>query len=133
MIAIAEFLSRIELPSKLAPVQEEDVSSASFDALSRLEESRAVINIARYPGNEFAGEHFYKKECAGCHGERGFGDATGLIPPLAGQRSQYLLRQVQNFRKGDRLHDDPRDSGIFNQFGDGEIADMLANLSLQDD
>ena len=107
--------------------------STSFDALARLQESLAVVNIARYPGNEFAGERFYNKECAGCHGERGFGNADGLIPPLAGQRSQYLLRQVQNFRKGDRLHDDPRDSEIFKQFGNGEIADMLAYLSLQDD
>lgn len=133
VIAISHYLSSIELPSKLAPLEEEDVESESFDAFARLKESRAVVNIGRYPGNEFAGEHFYKKECAGCHGERGFGGAEGLTPPLAGQRSQYLLRQVQNFRNSDRLHDDPRDSGIFQQFGDGQIADMLAYLSLQDD
>ena len=133
VIAISHYLSSIELPSRLAPLEEEEVESESFDAFARLKESRAVVNIARYPGNEFAGEHFYKKECAGCHGERGFGDAEGLIPPLAGQRSQYLLRQIQNFRSSDRLHDDPRDSRIFQQFGNGQIADMLAYLSLQDD
>ena len=133
VIAISHYLSSIELPSRLAPLEEDELASASFDAFARLKESRAVVNIARYPGNEFAGEHFYKKECAGCHGERGFGDTEVLIPPLAGQRTQYLLRQIQNFRNSERLHDDPRDSTIFQQFGDGQIADMLAYLSLQDD
>ena len=61
VIAISHYLSSIELPSRLAPLEEDELASASFDAFARLKESRAVVNIARYPGNEFAGEHFYKK------------------------------------------------------------------------
>ncbi len=133
VVAVAGYLSSLELPSKLPPLHDEDVRDGSFDALGRLRESRAVVNIARFPGNEFAGEYFYSKECEGCHGERGFGNAEDLIPALAGQRSQYLLRQIESFRNAERLHDDLRDSQIFKQFGDGEIADMLAYLSLQDD
>ena len=125
---ISAYLSRIDLPTRLPPIVEEE-----FDALARLEASGRVVNIARYPGNTEKGRHFYKKECAGCHGDRGQGDAGRRIPQLAGQYSIYISRQINNFRNGERLHDDPRDAEIFNTFSDVEIGDMLAYLSIVDD
>ena len=133
ILAIAGYLSSIELPTKLRVLEEGEADSQAFDALGRLEASRAVINIARYPGNVDAGKRVYRKECRICHGESGEGTQDGLIPPLAGQRSVYLKKQVENFRKGERLHDDPRDAEIFSQCGEGEIDDILAFLSVQDD
>ncbi|WP_293672390.1 c-type cytochrome [Thiolapillus sp.] len=44
-----------------------------------------------------------------------------------------MLRQIDKFRKGKRVHDDPRDQQIFQQFSETEIADILAWLSRQDD
>jgi len=125
---IAAYLSRIELPTKLPPIVEDE-----FDALARLEASGRVINIARYPGNVEKGSRFYQKECAGCHGDIGQGDESRKIPQLTGQYSIYLTRQIDNFRNGDRLHDDPRDADIFKSFSDAEIGDMLAYLSILDD
>jgi len=98
-----------------------------------LQASRQVVNIARYPGNVDAGRRVYRKECATCHGQAGEGGGDGRIPPLAGQHSLYLKRQIENFRKEERLHDDPRDAEIFRQFPDGEIDDILAFLSILDD
>lgn len=134
MIAVASYLSSIQLPTKLV-IQEKDdtLSTDEFDALQRLEDSRAVINIARYTGNIDAGKRTYFKECATCHGKTGEGTNNGLIPPLTGQHTLYLKRQVENFRKGERLHDDPADAEIFKQFGDGEIDDILTFISVQDD
>ncbi|RKZ61444.1 MAG: hypothetical protein DRQ44_11755 [Gammaproteobacteria bacterium] len=96
------------------------------------------MNIARYPGNIEKGRKFYQKECAGCHGEAGQGkaaegDTSKEIPQLAGQYSVYITRQIKKFRIGERLHDDPRDAEIFKSFGDAEIEDMLAYLSILDD
>ena len=125
---IAAYLSRIELPTKLPPIIEEE-----FDALARLEASGRVINIARYPGKVEKGRRFYQKECAGCHGDIGQGDESRKIPQLTGQYSTYLSRQINSFRKGERLHDDPRDADIFKSFSDAEIGDMLAYLSILDD
>ena len=125
---IAAYLSRIDLPTKLPPIVEEE-----FDALARLEASGRVVNIARYPGNVEKGRRFYQKECAGCHGDQGQGDDGRKIPQLTGQYSIYLGRQINNFRKGERLHDDPRDADIFKSFSDVEIGDMLAYLSILDD
>ncbi len=125
---ISTYLSQLKLASKLPPLEEE-----SFDAFERLQQSKLVINIARYPGNIRAGERLYQKECGGCHGRTGEGDALKQVPPLTGQYSQYLIRQIDNFRNSERLHDDPRDAIIFQDFSQTEIGDILAFLSVQDD
>ena len=134
VVLIAAYLSQIELPTKLPPIDEEK----EFDALARLKASGRIINIARYPGNIEKGEKFYQKECAGCHGEAGQGQValnkvSMNIPQLAGQYSVYISRQIEKFRAGERLHDDSRDADIFKSFSDAEIEDMLAYLSILDD
>ena len=126
--AIAAYLASIKLPSQLPPVDKSE-----FDAYERLQASKQVLNIARYTGDVVAGQRVYSKECAGCHGKDAGGDAGQLIPPLAGQHSLYLLRQVNRFRKGERIHDDPRDAAIFQAISDTEIGDILAWLSTVDD
>ncbi len=125
---ISIYLSQIKLASKLPPLEEE-----KFDAFERLQQSKLVINIARYPGNIESGHKLYEKECAGCHGRTGEGDASKQYPPLSGQYSQYLTRQIDNFRSSERLHDDPRDAKIFQGFSEAEINNILAFLSVQDD
>jgi cytochrome c553 len=128
LISIAAYLASIELPTKLPPINE-----AEFDALKRLQASKKVVNIATYPGDAEAGRKFYKKECASCHGKDGYGDSRHDIPQLAGQYSQYLLKQVENIRTGERFHDDPDDAEIFREYTDTEIAAMLAYLATLDD
>ncbi len=139
VVLIASYLSQIDLPSKLPPIDEEK----EFDALARLKASGRVMNIARYPGDIEKGRQFYQKECAGCHGEVGQGKAargkaspgkTNMnIPQLAGQYSVYITRQIKKFRIGERLHDDPRDADVFKSFSDVEIDNLLAYLSILDD
>ncbi|WP_456413884.1 NapC/NirT family cytochrome c [Thiolapillus sp.] len=134
MQTIAYYLASIDLPTHIAVIDEEEVAKdEGFDALARLEESKRSLNIPHYPGNADAGGRLYRKECATCHGEKGEGNRMLTIPMLTGQHSKYLLRQVERFRKGERIHDDPRDQQIFQRFGDSEIADILAWLSRQDD
>ena len=128
LVSIAAYLASIELPTKLPPINE-----AEFDALERLQASKKVVNIAMYPGDVEAGRTFYKKECASCHGQDGYGDDRRHIPQLVGQYSQYLLKQVELIRTGKRFHDDPDDAGIFRGYADAEIAAMLAYLATLDD
>jgi cytochrome c553 len=40
--------------------------------------------------------------CGACHGPKGEGNDRLLAPPLAGQQTDYLLRQLRNFRSGTR-------------------------------
>jgi nitrate/TMAO reductase-like tetraheme cytochrome c subunit len=129
LLAVAAYLSGIQLPTRLPPVDDE----AEFNALERLRASKLVVNIAPYPGKVAAGRKLYRDECAGCHGRDAYGDTGHTVPPLAGQHSLYLFRQVEKFRSGERLHDDPRDAGTFSLFSDTEINDILAYLTTLDD
>jgi cytochrome c553 len=128
LVSVAAYLASIRLPTKLPPINE-----AEFDALKRLQASKQVVNIAAYPGDVEAGRKFYKKECASCHGKDGYGDDKHDVPQLAGQYSLYLNRQVENIRVGERLHDDPDDAGLFREYSDPEINNILAYLATLDD
>jgi len=126
---ITAYLASIELPRHMSPLD----PNKEFDALARLEESKKVTNIPHYPGNPKAGGKLYKKECASCHGPKGEGRWDKRVPMLTGQHSKYLLRQIENIRKGERFHDSPEDAELFREYSDQEIADILAWLSWQDD
>jgi cytochrome c oxidase subunit 2 len=52
-------------------------------------------------GDPVAGEKLYTT-CAGCHGPAGEGIWTTRAPRLAQMQDWYLVRQLQNFRKGIR-------------------------------
>ncbi len=125
---ISAYFAGIKLASKLPPVDEK-----KFDALNRLKSATQVLNVARYPGNIIAGGRLYARECAGCHGKKGEGNKERIIPFLTGQHSNYLKRQIRKFSLGKRIHDSPGDAAIFQSFSAGEIDNILAWLSVQDD
>lgn len=62
--------------------------------------------------------------CASCHGTDGRGKdpQNSLFPVLAGQTKDYLLKQMNDFRSGDR-HNDPAGmmGGIAKKMTDAEI------------
>lgn len=129
VVLIAAYLSQIKLKSKLPPIDEKK----EFDALERLKASGRIINIARYAGNLEKGKQFYNKECAACHGDKAQGKPSMQTPQLVGQYSIYLKRQIDKYRNGERIHDDPRDADIFKSYSDTDIENMLAYLSILDD
>jgi len=43
--------------------------------------------------------------CAGCHGPNGAGNGPGAIPGLAGQKSGYVIKTMQDFKTGARSND----------------------------
>lgn len=128
---IATFLTRIVLPTRLDPVDEND---PEFDALARLEEAKRVIQIARAEGDIAAGGKLYKRECASCHGRDGMGDVENAVPMLAGQYTRYLWRQVDKYLKGVRIHDPsaPEDR-LLAEFSRDELRDIFAYVSVLDD
>ena len=126
---ISLYLSRIKLPTKLGKIDKEH-----FDPLKVLQKTKMVVNVPLWRrGNVQGGARAYRRSCAGCHGKDGRGNPAKLIPPLTGQYSAYLKRQIKDFATGKRLHDDPRDKAVFAAMGEGEIDDILAWLSVQDD
>ncbi len=48
------------------------------------------------------GVHVYAAQCGFCHGPGGEGDETELVPRIAGQHYEYLLRQIYDAVDGRR-------------------------------
>lgn len=48
------------------------------------------------------GRHLYRAQCSECHGRGGDGDAKNLVPRVAGQHYEYLLRQFYDAVEGRR-------------------------------
>jgi cytochrome c553 len=128
---IAAYLAAISLPTRLEPMAETD---PRFDAYERMIALQRMVQIPVHPGDAGAGRKLYNKECRSCHGSDGWGEAEKQIPQLAGQYSPYLLRQIEKFRDGVRIHDpeEPEDD-ILKEFTPEELGDILAYLSLVDD
>lgn len=126
---ISIYLSRIKLKTRLPPTDE---NAPGFDAYARLQEAKHLMQVPRAEGDIKKGGKIYGKECRSCHGHSGEGKKN--TPPLSGQYTQYLWRQVDRFLKGERIHDeDEPDDELLKDFSKEEIRDIFAWLSVQDD
>ncbi len=123
--SIAVFLSQIKLTSQM-PVFDKNTS-----AYDKLLIAKKVFNIPKQEGDIALGKKIYSKECKSCHGRNGKGKKNSDIPPLAGQYTQYMLRQMDHFAKGKREHDD--DADFFAEMKVDEIQAIMAYLSVMDD
>jgi cytochrome c553 len=56
--------------------------------------TQSALALDAHPDN---GETLFAQNCEHCHGEQGHGDAERAVPALAGQRFNYLVRQLANF------------------------------------
>ena len=64
--------------------------------------------------------------CAACHGPNGI-STTPIWPNLAGQKDQYLVKQLKAFRDGTRQ--DPAMSPMAKPLSDQDIEDLAAFFS----
>ncbi|XKE43804.1 c-type cytochrome [Halomonas organivorans] len=76
------------------------VEPARFEAWLAEQPTHAE-RLARPPGDPQAGEQHYAA-CTACHGEKGQGRQATGAPRLAGLGTDYLVRQLRNFRVGAR-------------------------------
>jgi len=128
VVHIAAYLSSIKLDTTYPVFKDTD------DALTRLLAVEKVLNIPRSEGDIAAGAKLYKNECVSCHGATGVGKRG--MPMLAGQYTVYLKRQVDQFVKGERIHDeDDREESkqLLQRLKPDEIRDILAFLTTLDD
>jgi cytochrome c553 len=117
-----------------------------FASASRIGGSQAIADVSGYigtlevsgdtgkgPGDDLElGKQVYARECAGCHGERGEGDAERSIPRIQSQHYAYLVRQFQWIRDGRRRNADPAMQAQIMRFGDDETRAVLDYVSRLD-
>ena len=129
LLDVSAYIATIELYSKLPPIDEEN-----FNAYERLLLSKKLLNVRRIDGDYEAGKELYNKECSSCHGRDGTGKLKKKAPLLAGQYSNYLLKQIRAYRTGKRTHDNEETSeSIFKEYSEEQIQNLLAYLSILDD
>ena len=66
--------------------------------------------------------------CAGCHGANGISN-NPMWPNLAGQKEQYLAKQIKAFRDGTRT--DPTMAPMVAALTDDDIANLAAYFAAQ--
>lgn len=66
--------------------------------------------------------------CAGCHGVDG-NSINGIWPSLAGQHASYLVKQIKNFKSGERS--DPVMQGMVAALNEEDIQDIAAYFASQ--
>lgn len=89
-----------------------------------------ALDNGKGPGSGLAnGKQLYERDCAGCHGGQGEGDAAKFHPMVAAQHYRYLLREVQLIRDGDRRNANPDMVRVIKPYSSGEleaVADYMA-------
>jgi len=90
-------------------------------------EREEAKRLSYKPGNPVAGNE-KSQLCQGCHGE--FGNSTNpLIPKLAGQRGNYIAKQIRNYQAGTRIHQIM--SAMAATVSDDDLADIAAYFASQ--
>ena len=108
-----------------------------------LEDTQAIADVAAYVSQlEFSvsaqpaapdlgepGAQVYARFCQSCHGFAGEGNAEKLVPRLAGQRYQYLARQIYDMANLRRPNISNRHLSVVARLNREEILDVADYLS----
>lgn len=117
----------------LRTLSENDIASLAAYISDIDLDAVAPLDIPTAPGSVEAGEDLYQADCKTCHGRKGEGISRKESPPLRGQYTEYLLRQVEMFKKKERVHADDPDDETFADYSAEEIRDIFAFISTLDD
>ncbi|AFT66241.1 MAG: cytochrome c553 [Cycloclasticus pugetii] len=86
-----------------------------------------AVLLLSITGQSWAGDAAAGKaksaQCAACHGVAGI-SPMGIYPNLAGQKEQYLVKQINNFRSGVRK--DPSMQAMVSALTDDDVANLAA-------
>ncbi len=125
VLDIARLLSKIKLPTEMPDF---DDSMSSFE---KLRAARLVFNVPRAEGDVERGGEVYEEKCRRCHGREAKG--RGNSPQLAGQYSEYVERQIDLYRKGERTFADEDMQKAIDSLTKKDIQNLLAYFSTRDD
>lgn len=123
--SVAHYLSQIKLTSTMPKFEE------GTTAYEKLLIAKKVFNIAKVEGDVALGEELYVDDCQLCHGSKGMGKDDSDTPPLAGQYTEYMIKQIKLFANGERWHEYGEE--LFAEMEPEELQAIMAYLSVMDD
>ena len=125
VLDIARLLSKIELPTELPEFDE------STSTLEKLRAVQSVINVRSADGDVEQRAELYEEKCRKCHGKEA--RRRGTSPQLAGQYTEYVESQIEQYKTGERSYSDKRMKNVIDTLSDEDIQDLLAYLATRDD
>jgi len=109
---------------------EEDMEAvAKYIASINLEEHAPGFDIHHAEGDAKKGEEIFQEDCKDCHGKKAQGKPRKGTPFLRGQYSEYINRQLGQFKKKEREHDrDPEDE-TFEDYKPEDLNNVIAYVT----
>ncbi|MEJ2317156.1 MAG: c-type cytochrome [Gammaproteobacteria bacterium] len=96
--------------------------------LMTLSMATAMISSVAVAGGDAAAGKAKSAMCAGCHMADG-NSVNGMWPKLAGQHESYIIKQLQDFKAGDRV--DPTMQPMAAGLSEDDMANLAAFYSSQ--
>lgn len=135
---IVKQVADIRAGTRLNPPMKEIVDNPALtprvlaDIASHLQALRSDAPAGLGPGTDLPrGQALYERDCAGCHGARGEGQAQAFFPMLAAQHYAYLLRELGLIRDGGRGNSNPGMVQVVKGYAQTDfeaVADYLSRL-----
>ncbi len=97
-----------------------------FKAISLVSSLLMITSGAALAAGDAAAGKTKSVTCAACHGAEGISPSP-IWPNLAGQKDQYLVKQMKDFRDGNRK--DPMMAPMAAALTDQDIEDLAAYFS----
>jgi cytochrome c553 len=88
----------------------------------------SLMSFAVFAAGDSAAGKAKSALCAGCHGVDG-NSVNSVWPNLAGQHASYLVKQLKNFKSGERA--DPVMQGMVAALSENDMADVAAYFASQ--
>ncbi|MCY1286273.1 Cytochrome c4 [compost metagenome] len=98
----------LEMTGLLDNLNDQDLADiAAYFASQKMSVGAADPNLVKRGEELFRGGNLAEgmPACTGCHAPNGAGNAAAGFPHLGGQHSQYVAKQLTDFREGDRVND----------------------------
>ncbi|MEO5371954.1 MAG: c-type cytochrome [Magnetococcus sp. DMHC-1] len=135
-VLIREMLNMAE-KNRDAPVMDK------FVQVDTLGGEQAMADVAAYiarlpmtpfhgqgPGTDLVlGKNLYQEHCERCHGPKGEGDGTRVLPRIQGQHYQYMVRQYEGMRHNQRRNIHPLKAMQIQDVSEGHILGILDYVS----
>jgi cytochrome c553 len=116
----------------MAPLVTEPVLSlqAMADIAAYLQGLPVAASNGKGSGSEPAlGKQLYERDCAGCHGAAGQGDAAAFYPMVAAQHYRYLLRELVNIGDGSRKNSQADMVRVIKPYSQAELEAVADHMS----